>query len=1220
MMLPHLIAFEWRYHTRRLTFALVVSVLCFMAFMMARTGFQANGLPVNAPYPVMQSFGLLSLWMLFTQTIFTVNGVLRDDEHRMRELVLSRPVGRAQLVVTRYLGLVLAGFTAFSLAAGLLMVIPLVMPSPGDPVAPLRVASYLSPLFTLILPTLLFVSAVLALIAGVARTAIATYVGGIVLFALYMVTALLVDSPMFAGAAPATPESLARAAWLDPFGMSAYFDQTRYWTPLERTTQLVQWRGRYLGNRVVWLLITAAVLGLAYRIVPLGHRARAVRTAGPGSSASRWWRALRGRTTRVARHATAAAPQSVYIPVPPTLRSTPHLAQLVRFEWQQLLGSWLFRVVLLLFAVVTLIEALSSLKAGEYGTRILATSGRLADAAPIGVFGTMVLLFFAADVMWRERILRVDGLVDGTPTSSASLLIAKFAALAAIPVVIAVTGLLVAVGVHLASGGQPIKPTVYLASFWYEVYPLLLLAAAVLLLHLVMPNRWVAMLLSVLLVAFIQQGDAMGAEHPMWRFTAAPRVRYSDLDGFGPATRSFAAFMAWWTTVAALLLSGAWMVWRRGTDLGFVRRLVGGWQRGRGAARARYAVGVWAVVAGGVGAALLVSTRRAEAWQSSADGMRWKADYERAYRRLDGVAQPGITHVDVRVDFEPTQRLARVRGVLTLRNQTTQPIDTVWLTVKRDVQNARFSIPGATIVRADARFGVRTVALGRALAPGDSVHLTWELTLDRGGVRAQSADIDVAANGSHLTMLEFLPTLGYRATYELIDPRERQQMQLGAGTAAMHELSAIDSLVAQQHREGVSPPWYTVHAVVSTSDDQWPLAPGDRVREWNDAGRRYAEYVVDRPIPPRFAVNSGRYAVVRAAHRGVAIELWYHPSHAANVERILAATTRTLDVMRARFHPYALRTLRLIEIPNGWPFGAFAMPGVVYLTENRGMLTDPRTEDVDLLTRRVAHEVAHQWWGHTVDPLNVRGASTIVESLAKDAEAQVVASLHGADAVVPMLAYDHDRYLAGRANESGGEHTLVTVRDQSHLVYGKGALAMHALRIALGDSAVDGVLRTLLSREGGPSGVATALELRGLLRDAAGTDTDRALVDEWFLHRVIHDLRADTASAVADGAHGYRLHAEFRAERVVTDSVGERVSAADGERLEVAVYGAGARADTLLRRDVVPVRAGRLVYDVVVGELPGRVEIDPRLLRIDRERSNNTRRVTVRREAAPVVH
>jgi ABC-type transport system involved in multi-copper enzyme maturation permease subunit len=502
---------------------LVVSVLCFMAFMMARTGFQANGLPVNAPYPVMQSFGLLSLWMLFTQTIFTVNGVLRDDEHRMRELVLSRPVGRAQLVVTRYLGLVLAGFTAFSLAAGLLMVIPLVMPSPGDPVAPLRVASYLSPLFTLILPTLLFVSAVLALIAGVARTAIATYVGGIVLFALYMVTALLVDSPMFAGAAPATPESLARAAWLDPFGMSAYFDQTRYWTPLERTTQLVQWRGRYLGNRVVWLLITAAVLGLAYRIVPLGHRARAVRTAGPGSSASRWWRALRERTTRVARarhrccSAVSVRTGATHAPVNTASRA----AGPIRMAATARLVA--VSCVLLLFAVVTLIEALSSLKAGEYGTRILATSGRLADAAPIGVFGTMVLLFFAADVMWRERILRVDGLVDGTPTSSASLLIAKFAALAAIPVVIAVTGLLVAVGVHLASGGQPIEPTVYLASFWYEVYPLLLLAAAVLLLHLVMPNRWVAMLLSVLLVAFIQQGDAMGAEHPMWRFTAAPR-------------------------------------------------------------------------------------------------------------------------------------------------------------------------------------------------------------------------------------------------------------------------------------------------------------------------------------------------------------------------------------------------------------------------------------------------------------------------------------------------------------------------------------------------------------------------------------------------------------------------------------------------------------------------------------------------------------------------
>ena len=41
------------------------------------------------------------------------------------------------------------------------------------------------------------------------------------------------------------------------------------------------------------------------------------------------------------------------------------------------------------------------------------------------------------------------------------------------------------------------------------------------------------------------------------------------------------------------------------------------------------------------------------------------------------------------------------------------------------------------------------------------------------------------------------------------------------------------------------------------------------------------------PIPNRFAISSGRYEVSRRQHGAVGIEIYYHPSHAANVARML---------------------------------------------------------------------------------------------------------------------------------------------------------------------------------------------------------------------------------------------------------------------------------------------------------------------------------------------
>jgi aminopeptidase N len=146
--------------------------------------------------------------------------------------------------------------------------------------------------------------------------------------------------------------------------------------------------------------------------------------------------------------------------------------------------------------------------------------------------------------------------------------------------------------------------------------------------------------------------------------------------------------------------------------------------------------------------------------------------------------------------------------------------------------------------------------------------------------------------------------------------------------------------------------------------------------------------------------------VARRKAAGVDVEVLYHPSHGANVERILEAASRTLEYGVRGFGPYPFPELRIVEIPSYWKrFAGLAMPGLVFLVEDRGFLTDTRDASrVDVVSKRIAHEVAHQWWGHELSPPSLPGATVLVESLARYSELMMLKELHGRDALAPVLS------------------------------------------------------------------------------------------------------------------------------------------------------------------------------------------------------------------------
>ncbi len=1198
-----MLRFEMSWQVRRLTFAAITLVLALFALLLVRQGYGPDAANINSPYSVTQSAAFLSLWLLFTQTVFCVHGALRDDEHRMHELIRSRPVSAWQIAGSRLSGIVGSGLLVMTIVLVVQLVSPYVIATDPERVGPFRVMPYVWVLITLMLPNVLLVSALLYAVAMFTRSTIATYVGAIALFALYMVTALTVDSPLFAGTSPPSAEAMARAAVLDPFGFSAFFEAGRYWTPAERNVRLIPLEGRFLTNRLLWLTVTMLVVSATYR----WSRRLAVRTRGTFA-----WR--RRSVARVATGDVSAArfPALAYGPVAPSdswARSFwSALRGSLRTECGLLFGTWTVQALLLLFVASVVIETLSELSSGEYGTRLLATSalmmGRLSES--LGVLGSLSVIYFAAEVMWRERQLRFDGVLDATPAASAAFYLGKVGALCAVPLAFTAVGLLTALVVQVTQGNEPVIASVYLGQLWFVTVPMLLRVVMIVALQLVSPNRWIGLIGGLAFTIGTMVSPTPMLEHPMLRYGVFPDAPYSDLDGFGAVPRSFTLLVVYWSGWAMLIAAVSWGLWRRGFDRGVwsrVRTMRATWGRsGTGAALSGLAVIVL------VGGPLLYRANRNSPWESDRANAAWRVAYERSYRHVEAYAQPSIVHVAMAVDLAPERRVATVHGTLSLENRAERATDTMWIATRRDVRDASVRIDGARLVRFDARFGMWVFALAEPMMPGSRRQLTYAYAIDRGSLRVDGFAQDVAENGSYLLSTMLLPSLGYRTGYEEDNPRLRREAGLGEPREESAPLTAAltDSLTRVAKR-GAGAAWFTLALTVSTAPDQIVVGPGRLTREWTANGRRYFAYRSDQPMTPVFSLASARYAVRRATQDGVTIELWYHPTHDRNVDRMLVAAQRTLQIMGTRFGAYPLPVLRMAEVPSGWRFGGFATTGALYFTEDRGMLTDERTQGIDLVSRRVAHEVAHQWWGHTVDPLNMPGGLLIVESLAKYAEQRVIASLYGEDAVAPILAYDHDRYLSGRARDASAEPTLVELADQSHLDYGKGALAFSALRAALGDSALTVALVALRAEQHGPRGAATAARLHELVRAAAATSLDQRLVDEWLHDRVLYDVALDSATTQRVGDH-YRLAAFGRMQRIVQVGAEERTSAAEGQRLDIVVRGGD--ADTVvLHRGAATVTGGVVTIILDLATLPSEIELDPMVRWIDRDRSNNRRKV-----------
>jgi ABC-type transport system involved in multi-copper enzyme maturation permease subunit len=1143
---------------------------------------------IDAPLVIAQVMSIFSIIGVVVVTAFVATAVIRDYEQRTYSLFFTTPIRKRALVLGRYFGsllaaqLVLVG-AAIGIAIGTMM--PWLDP---ERLVGTGLGAYAWTLGVLVGPNLFVMGAIFFAIGTLTRRVLYAYVGVAGFFVLYVVSQGLISGL----------DNDTLAALADPFGLTAIAVDTRYWTIAERNSQMPQLlpdSGALLVmNRVLWASLGA--VALAYTVVRF-------RMAAPLES---------GRNAALL-DADAPAPHGELPQTTGAVGPRVAFAQLVhqtKVECSGIFRSTAY-VVIALFAALNSFGGIWGSIDEMFGTPVYPVTAMMVDIleGSLSLFVLIVIVFYAGELAWKERRLGLGAVYDALPLATWVRVVAKLLALWTAIAGLLVIGVLVAILMQIGTGGVEVELGLYGKSvFLLQGTRWMLVATLAIVLQGYANHKYVGFLCMAGYFVVDSVMRLVDLERGLYRFAASPAAPYSEMNGYGHFITAVFWYRVYWALGAALLLGLAILVWPRGTDTRVRLRL----RRARAAVRGNIAIALLACASAfaATGAYIFYNTSVVGTFVPSDEAERLRVVYEQRYAQYLGLPQPRVTAADIDVALFPQQRRADVRGQLVLVNRTTAPIDSLHVTVNQALDLRKIEIPGASLQHDDDEVGYRIYAIDPPMPPGGELRLEFDVGFDEPGFREQGSSTAIVHNGSFLHSPDFVPRIGYDRGAELTDPNERRKRGLPerARMADLDDPKAVaDSYISHEAD------WIEFAATVSTDVDQIALAPGYLQREWTENGRRYFRYVMDAPILDFYAFLSARWTVQRDQWNDVAIEVYHHPSHDANVARMIEATKQSLDYFTSNFSPYQHRQVRIVEFP-GYQSFAQSFPNTIPYSESIGFIADLRDpEDIDYVFYVTAHEVAHQWWAHQVIGAAAQGSTVLSETLSQYSALMVMEKAYGREHMRKFLAFELDRYLGGRGREIQRELPLMRVEDQPYIHYNKGSLVMYALREYIGEATVNGVLSQYLADVGfsGPP-YPTA---RGLVdRFRAVTPADRAyLIEDLFETITLYDNRAHAARARKrpDGQWDIELDVETKKLRAADDGSESEVPMNDLVEVGVLVEREGEPepVPTALRMERFV--AGTSTITITSPELPVRAAIDPRALLVDRSPSDNARKIEV---------
>lgn len=1060
-MLRAMLKFELKYHFSQISFILAaVLFLILGSFTAIQGSFGGSEVHRNSPYVITNILALFSLLTIFAGTLFCANVVLRDSIYKMDSVLYTTAIDKKSYFFVRFLGLLLAvfalmAFTVLGMFLGSFFI-------PSAELGSTKIINYLQPLFVFGLPNVLFACSLIFCTAVLTKNVRAIYVAGVLLYILYMAASIFGNSPLLATSVKVNDPGVLPFL-IDPFGLASFFNETRNWTNIQKNLQLFPVDGTFLINRLLWLAASIFFIAISYKFFNFRLQNQSQK---------------RQKTKGITKAEIIPFKHFNVFPAGFNYNFSAFRSQF-KLEVISLFKHIPFMVMLLLWIFLFGIELKDTILHGPYGIKYYPTTGAIIEELRSMKFALVLLVFYAAELITRERTANIQSLIYSSPVKNITLYTAKCLTLAVLVVTLVTANIVIGITVQLFNGYWLIELPKYLSLYYYTAFPLFLFIILIVFIQNLTANKYLGMMLSMVIVFAISFAPKLGISHFLLRFASVPDLQFSYFNDFGHYAKAFNWYMLYWLGFTVLLAIVTIGMWQSSIQFTFLDRLK---SIPKSVYKSKYIVVLSLIIWISCGVFIYQQTNVIGNYKSKEEALNWKINYEKKYKALNKLPQPLIKSIQTKVDLFPNEGRYEVVGTYVLKNETNQPIKRIWVALHHSVNDFKIDIPNALANKVDKEFNQQFIELKIPLNPGSEMKMGFSLIVIRSGFVPFDTENSVVSNGTYIELEKFVPHFGYNPYLEIDDDRLRKKEGLSTykiPSSSDDKYHLID-----------------LETTISTAADQQVVTVGALQKTWKANDRSYFKYKTAAPINFMFALSSAKYQVKKEIYNGTVLNIYYHYGHEYNVKTMFKAMKNALDYGNSNFCKYPLKELSLAEIPH-YKGAATAYPGVVFNAERINYLTDYSDENkVNQSYAITVHEVAHQWWANILAPADVMGYAMLTESLAKYTEAVLIEKNYGKMYLSNYLKDDNNLYFAYRdVNEK--EFPLAKTYGQTNVHYQKGGLVMYAVKEILGEKLVNQTLSELIVKHRNPNRKAVTHDLIGDLMKVA-PENQRKFIDESF--------------------------------------------------------------------------------------------------------------------------
>jgi hypothetical protein len=1154
---------------------------------------------LNGPYATaVYETGISLFGMIVVAAIFGTS-ILRDFQRDTYQILFTKPISKFAYLGGRWAGSLVA--TVFAFSGSILGEFAGTFAPWADHtrIGPNHLWWYLQPFLSITVVQIFVLGSLFFAVAALSRKIFVVYVQGAALFMIYLIGITVFSAT----------RSLERfwTGILDPVGFILLDDVTRYWTVVERNSLLLSWSphvasGVFLYNRLLWLSVGFISLGTVWALFPMSVEALTGRSQGRRAAKAKQQEELELRQARSL--VAARLPQVHQVFSPATTWS-----QFLSLSWLRIntilheIPFWAIVGLMVVFAINNGYFAGRVAEINVWPVTFLMVQA-VEGAATLFLY--IVAALYAAELIWRERDIHVDGIHDALPMRESIDWLSKLVGIAFVEIVLLLVTMLCGIMMQTIAGYYHYEFLQYFKELFIVTFPqIMIFALLAMFIQTIVPNKFVGHGIAIGIFVIIPILFNFGWENTLYLFGNTPPYTYSDMNGYGHFVPALFWSITYWLAVSAFLGVISIALTRRGAD--------DSWAARRRLASARFprlvpAAAFCLLVAAGSGGWYYYNAHVLNEYLNATQRRDIQADYERNFKRYENFPQPKVTAVDAEIDIDPAHRSFTGLGRYTLQNKTSQPISQIHITnQQQSLSQVSFDRP-FHLVSASKRNLYSIYALEQPLAPGETLQLTFVVSYYSHGFRDGNELPELAYNGTFFDS-NYFPYIGYSRNLELDDPRRRREEHLGA----LEEMAPRGD--PEQSRANLflqDSDWITYHTIVSTSADQIAIAPGYLKRDWWQEGRHYFEYDMGSThIADFFSYLSARYQVRHDEYKGQKLEVYYTPGHEFDVDDMLDSAKAGLDYYQTNFSPYQYGQFRIMEFPRYRGF-AQSFSNTVPYSEAIGFIGRVvKKNDIDFTYFVTAHELAHQWWGHQLIGGNVQGSNMMSETLAEYSALMVMKKKYGADNMHRFLRHELDRYLRGRAGEVRHEPPLSLVQREPYVWYQKGGQIMYTLADYIGEDKVNLALHNFLMQYRYANATTAQAEpypdTRQLV-EALRAQTPpelQYLITDGYNSIVLYDNKAVTATYVPIADHKYKVTLAVQARKVQADGNGNETPMPLNDYIEIGVFKGKKDEEQPLYLKKEKLTQQQNTFEIVVDEMPTRAGIDPYNKLVDRIADDN---------------